>query len=640
MRRPIKTMKTENEKRKSENGVTWKVFVGLLYGIFVFQPAMIWLNLSTGGSLAAGWVTFLIFTEIARLSAKSLSKTESVVILNLAGMSYFSTFITLIYRAYFARSEITRAFGISDYVPSWWAPLGDRVWLSRTFIDQSWLVPIGLTLLIILLGIVADLAMGLLTREIYVVQENLPFPLQQVAAEGVKVLVEREERRMNVFTIAATFASIYAAFLYVPSVLLRALGYFKGELPIPWVDLSKDIQRILPGAAFGISTDVFTFAGGFIIPFSVVVNIFVGSMIIYVIGNHLLVNMGITRFAEEYYTGMRISEIMYKSHMYAWAGPLIGVAFAAGIFPVIHRYKIFVQGIKSLMGSKTKTHEAREESFLSLPVLLIAWFGSSLASVFIAYYLLEGIGITFLVIMIFFSLGWSFLWTLVNARALGITGVTIEPPGTLYPIVKYSYISTLPQARYDAWFIDPIISMGGASWCATFKLLDLVGCKIKTYLKSYFIILPVVIITGFLYVQVFWWMAPMPSSVYPMTAVQWPLNVGSLNLWITGKIFTAFDPLWIVSAFVITGILYVIGAVTHLPISVIGLAAGVNTIIPTAFTMLIGGIFGEIMRRRYGENWNRDRTAVAAGISLGASAIITIITTATMLVKSQWALPY
>jgi len=247
---------------------------------------------------------------------------------------------------------------------------------------------------------------------------------------------------------------------------------------------------------------------------------------------------------------------------------------------------------------------------------------------------------TFLIMMLIFSLGWSFFWTLVNARAIGVTGITIDPPGSLLPIAKYSYINTLPQVRYDAWFTDPVISMGGAGWCSTFKLLDLVGCTVKSYLKAYFFMLPIALISSFLYVQISWWMAPMPSVLYPNTAIYWPLSVVNQNLWMTGRIFTAFDPLWIISAFAITGAVYVAGAVTHLPISVIGLAAGVNTAMPVAFTMLIGGIFGQIMRRRFRDVWNESRMTIAAGISLGSSIVITILSTAGMLAKSLWAIPY
>jgi len=635
------TKMAETEKSLLKSGFTWRALTGLLYGILVFQPAMIWMNLSTGGTISAAWVTFIIFMEITRLTGKPLTKAESVVILNLAGMSYFATFLDFIYREYFARSEITSGFGITKYIPGWWVPLDESTWLSRTFFQPSWLIPIGLTLLFILFQLVANLALGLLMREIYVVQEKLPFPMQQVGAEGISILVQREERGMDVFVISAGFASLYALILYAPTLLLRTLGYPAPAAPIPWADLSTGIQSVLPGASFGIATDLLFFVGGFIIPFTVVVNIFIGSAIIGIIGNYVLVSRGITQFANEYYYGMPISQMMYRSHLYAWAGPLVGVAIAAGIFPIIHRYKLFMQGIKSLTGGRaTRAEGTHEKPILSLPVLLAVWLGASLASVFVVYYLFPGIGVAFLILMLAFSIGWSLFWVLVNSRALGITGIEITPPGTLLPIAKYSYISMLPQARYDVWFIDPVISTGGASWCATFKFLDLVGCTVKSYLKTYFLMLPITLISAFLYVQIFWWMAPMPSVSYPNTSNYWNLNVVNQNLWMTGKIFTAFDTLWTVSAFIITGAAYFVGVITRLPVSVIGLAAGANTAIPVAFTMLIGGIFGQIMNKRFGKTWGQSRMAVAAGISLGSSIVITVLSTAGMLAKSLWAIPY
>jgi hypothetical protein len=244
--------------------------------------------------------------------------------------------------------------------------------------------------------------------------------------------------------------------------------------------------------------------------------------------------------------------------------------------------------------------------------------------------------------MLVMSLGWSFIWTLIDTYSIGITGLSLTPPGTVLPIIKYSYISVSGiSTYYDVWFIDPVVGTGGSGWTSSFKIVDRVDCDIMSFLKAFLIILPIVFITGFFYVQTFWSIAPMPSIMFRYTSIFWPIQAVNTSLWITGKMFQAFDPLWIVGAFVLTLAAGAIIEVIHLPISIIAIAAGLSTAIPTAVTILIGGIVGKIIRLRFGMEWWRDNNLIlSAGVAIGTSVMLTALTVISMMARSLWVMPY
>jgi len=632
-----------------QSGLTAKSMTAILYAIFVLQPAIIWISLTTGANITGslGWLVLIAFAEISRLMGKRVTRQEAAVLFVLAwlpGSAVTGAFfwMDLIYRNYYVTSPITQLFGLKAEIPFWYAPLGEFAWVHRTFFHSTWLIPLGLALVMAMLTHLVSLSMGLIVRQLYVEGERLTFPLESMSASGILALVERgrgegeeaESRRMDAFWVGVAIALIYTLLLYIPSVMML-LGFPVATLPIPWMDFNTFIQYVIPAASFGIATDLLFIVTGLVIPFHVAISTLIGSVAVYMVGNPLIVKLGITQFARDYYPGMPISRIMERSTLYVWAGPLMGFALAAGLMPVIHRRGIFVQAMKSLW---TGRREAGER-VLNLKLLIAIWLGATLASVIIVYTLIP-IGLVFLAIMLFFSVGWSFLFTLADTRAYGVAGVGIASPAQMYPIVKYSYIRTFDIRRYDIWFMDPVVGTGGSGWCRFFKILDLTDCSVTSFLKAFFIGLPIALIMGLFYVQNFWSLAPIPSVMYMATAIYWPVQAVNQSLWTTGQLFEAFNPLWISGAFIASTLLYAVTQLLHAPISVVAVAAGLGTPIPTALTVFFGAIMGKIALKIMGKGWDEIKMTLCAGLSLGVAVAVVVLSVVGMLLKSLWVMPY
>lgn len=620
-----------------KSGLTSTSFLALLYAILIFQPAMIWLSLSAGASIGnIGWVSLIVFAELCAIFGKRLTKQEASVIFLLAGAGWSMAgapfFIDRIYRAYYAQSEIAMLFGIKDKIPPWWASTSEEAWIIRSFLHSSWFTPLLIGVTMLILGEAVNISMGLIMREIFIKSMKLPFPMQEIAATGILTVTERAEKGMKVLIIGAIIAMLYDLALYGQPIIADILGYPAGASPIPWADFSTLIQGLLPGAGIGIATDILVIVSGFILPFNIVLSIFIGSVIIYFIGNPLLVKLNLTNFAKEYFYGMEISQIMYRSYIYAWAGPMIGVSLTAGLVPLYMRRRAIIDGFRALSRARGKLS--------NLGILLGIWMVSSILSVAIAYTLVP-LGITYLIIMLVMSLAWSFIWTIISTYSVGITGIDLSPPGTILPIIKYSYLSISGITTYDAWFIDPIIGTGGSGWCSSFYIVERCSTDVKSYVKTFLILLPIIFITGFAYVQIFWYMSPIPSIMFRQTAIYWPIRAVNDSLWYSGRMFQAFDPLWVAGAALLTLGAGVLIQVLKLPASIIAIAAGVGTAIPIAISMLIGAIIGRIIEWRLGSKiWNENKMVLAAGISIGSAVMLTFLSVANMMARSLWVMPY
>jgi len=620
-----------------KSGLTSTSFLALLYSILIFQPAMIWLSLSAGASIGnVGWVSLIVFAELCAIFGRQLTKQEAVIIFLLAGTGWSMAgapfFIERIYRAYYAQSEIAMLFGIRDNIPAWWASLSEKAWVARTFLDPSWVTPLLIGVIMLLLGEAVNISMGLIMREIFVKSMRLPFPMQEIAATGILTVTERAEKGMKALIIGAIIAMLYNLALYGQPIIADILGYPYGAPPIPWADFSAGVQRFLPGASIGIATDLMIIVSGFILPSNVVISIFIGSVIIYLIGNPLLVQLNLTEFSKEYFYGMEVSQIMYRSYLYAWAGPMIGVSLAAGLVPLYMRRRAIIDGFKAL--SKARI------GLSNLKVLLGVWMVSSVLSVAIAYMLVP-LGLTYLVIMLAMSLAWSFVWTMISTYSVGITGIDLSPPGTILPIIKYSYLSISGISSYDAWFIDPIIGTGGTGWCSSLYVVERCSTDVKSYVKTFLILLPIIFVTGFIYVQIFWYMSPIPSILFRQTAIYWPIRAVNDSLWFSGRMFQAFDPIWVAGAALLTLGAGILIQALKLPLSIIAIAAGIGTAIPTAITMLMGAIIGKIIEWRLSSKiWNENKMVLAAGISIGSAVMLTLLSVINMMAKSLWVMPY
>ena len=97
-----------------------------------------------------------VITEVAKRSFTSLKKQEIFVIFYMAGglaAANGGPFGGMIWNQYLRTDPAAVGFGIAENIPRWVAPLaGSDALAQRTFLHPDWLVPVGISLLLTVLG--------------------------------------------------------------------------------------------------------------------------------------------------------------------------------------------------------------------------------------------------------------------------------------------------------------------------------------------------------------------------------------------------------------------------------------------------------------------------------------------------------
>ncbi|MGC9086112.1 MAG: OPT/YSL family transporter, partial [Thermoproteota archaeon] len=440
---------------KYKRGFTLKSFLFILYSSVVLMPAVIFTLLTSGVGIGGnvGFIVVLLSIELVTLLGSSLSKQEIFIIWSCSGIAASDIiFLSLLQNLYFRSiSPITWQFlspstklPLPLAIPNWFAPPPNSpVLLLRTFLHPDWLLPVVVTLAgWILSGKVIDLALGFLFFKLYAEEEKLPFPMQDVTAQMLLTLPEKESKKKMLLTISALIAFVYNLILY--AIPFATLFKFV-PIPIPWIDLTKTLEPVLPGASFGIGTDLLVFTSGFITPFSVVLSMFLGSFAFYFIGNYIATKEGLFAWTP----GMDATTLFQRSMISIWAYPNIGLAVAGALIPVIMHPNYLLSAFKSL-----KTSYSRERGELSLWLILLLYLGAS--SIII---LMVAVLTKFPIwIAIVFVLGWSFLSSMIASRSVAISGFQVS-----VPYVQQATILASGYKGVDIWFA-PMGSSGGAAW--------------------------------------------------------------------------------------------------------------------------------------------------------------------------------
>ncbi len=133
-----------------EEGFTWTSFLGTLFVALVMVPGALYMTLVAGQSIgpAAQWVTVILFIEVARRANRSLKRAEIYMLFYLAAAAMAGTTAliprgTLLWKQFYAQSTAAEAAGITEYLPTWFAPTDPNVLARRTIFAWEWLPPIG-----------------------------------------------------------------------------------------------------------------------------------------------------------------------------------------------------------------------------------------------------------------------------------------------------------------------------------------------------------------------------------------------------------------------------------------------------------------------------------------------------------------
>ncbi len=624
------------EESESDSPLTWRSLSGIWYASVVLLPAVIWLYFATGSLLAAGtamYTTALVFGELARLS-KPLTRQEIFIIM--FGSTTAANFVLapgLIYRAFFQSSPIARQFGLTELFPNWLVPPPNSpAILQRNLMHPDWILPIAVTLLTLILAKTSAIALGFLFRYLYIEVEKLPFPMQQVQAEICSTMATKESDKIRLFTFSTLISMAYGSLLWALPIISQAiLGRPIYAIPQPWVDMSGWIGSILPGSSFGIATTLTVFAMGLILPLKVILGMFIGSLSFYFVGNAILVRLGL--FAD-WFPGMNISDAWQRSILGFWASPLIGLVLASVMLPILRHPKNLLKTFKDLLKVPTMT---RTQKSISLKLIVPVFLFSTLASVLLVWTLVPGFR-SWVWILVLLSVGWTFIFSMISARAIGVTGMGPVAPfsGSLF-VQEGAYIAT-GYTGADIWFAPLVVDDGGAIFCATFKTAELTGTNPLDFVKAYFIAFFSALILDFVYVWAFWRITPIPSGLFPCPT--WPLQASMQSLFIT-RSFRLFQPTLIIGAATVGGILFLLIEFLPLPISLIGLALGPTLPIPYTVTYMIGAVAAYVLEKRKGTNWfNTYRTVIVAGIFTGIGFVVAVGTGVALIAQSMWATPY
>jgi len=604
-----------------ERGFTWRSILALIYCVIVFEAVMIYIYLMTGGLvlLAISWPAMILFAELSRLAGRPLSKQEATVIYLGAGVANNYIFaMNLLYALYYRNSGIAKSFGIAEHIPSFYAPATPEAALLRTFFHPAWIYPITVMLVTWWLMVLCDLSLAFIGRQIFIRTEKLPFPLQQPIAAAITTVAERQPMRMRILASCSIVGLIYGLLAYgIPSTV-SAYGYTFQPIPVPWIDLNTQLHKLIRGASFGIATDLVMIANGLIIPFPVVIAIFITSFIVYMVINPLLVMQGISQFSQEFFEGMSISDIMQRSTLFFWANPIIGIAVGIGVMPLIRHPNIFVNSIKTLVKSKS-------EGGFPLWVTILPFIGGSLALTLLVHYLVPAFPIYILLLL---NMGWSFIYFLTTARASGVA-----MPVTI-PYVKELSLMASGYPGYDIWFA-PIYTMP-TDYTSAFKVCDLTDTNPMDFVKTVLVVAPLSLLFGFIFLNSFWQAAPIPSAFYKGVFIMWPVQASMQTVFIS-RCPGIFNPILILGSFILISIIYIVTDLLGLAAASVGVAVGVATAVPIATTLFIGAMLGKALEKIVGKEWLREyRAVIIAGLALGEALGILLGTAGAVILRSMY----
>ncbi|MEM4875382.1 MAG: hypothetical protein QW394_08790 [Thermofilaceae archaeon] len=633
-------------------GFTWRSVLALVIAAAIFLPVNTYLLLVAGASIAgaAVYILVLLFTELSTIIGVSMTKQEITIVFALGGLAAgTASYLGMVLRHYFVTSNLSWSF-IDPYsgeslplvVPSWYAPsaLSEAV-RFRSFFHRDWIIPlIIVNIQFGLFYVLQEIALAMIYSLIFIEEEKLSFPLAYINAQLITTLSERDPAQLKIFTLSAVGGAVYAAIVYgLPTISLGMFNVPLQIIPIPWFDLTSGyygIEQFLPGAMFGVATDPISWALGMLLPFKTVASILLGSLSIWVFGNWLATTYLRDQFplwAQEWRKGMNLALVWQRSYLRIWAVPSIGFILALATITIASGWRSFIRTFRALTRVRGGTG---------------ASFGYPSLSKIIAMYVIGAYGsvVLFQLLVPDFPLWVSilvppltFAVAAAATHARGETGLSFSVPFLWNMLVLAS-----GYPKCYAWFISPVIGGDSApSWVETIKVATLTQTKPIDFFKAYALTVVLYNIFSFIYVSFFWAIAPIPSSQYPFTMVNWPIQLVSFGVWFSRQIVADLRTLlYSYSGMIGLGaIMMYASKYTRFPLDFVALVTGTQTIPPYSVAMFIGGLIGKILERWIGRSrFYGLRNIVIAGLGMGMGVVVGIGGAITLIAKSTWLKPF
>lgn len=656
----------EHRAVQFEEGFTGKTVVGAIFVALIMLPGALYLGLVAGQGLgpAAEWVTIVLFAEVMRRSFLPMKRQEVYILYYVAAMLshvYFADrgisggpFGTLIWNQYFRQSP--QAGLIANEIPNWVVPpAGSAALTQRTFLNAAWGVPVLLLILNEVLGRINYLSMGYVLFRVTSDVERLPFPMAPVAASGATALAEaaskEESWRWRVFSIGTMIGLVFG-FFYVAIPVFTGVVFNKALtlIPIPFFDLTSSTESFLPGALTGISGDLGKVITGFVLPYPIVAGTVVGSFFakIFPMPNILhsfgafgdATNSGWTRGMDAFYS-KQTTDIKF------WMSVDIGLKAAVAIIGVFYVLKA-LRGMRQEArgrGLFSKVPAGRGDIALWKPLVL--WFTITCFYILLTQYLLAASGHAGQfpwLLLIFFGLVWTPLNSFVSARMVGMTGNPVT-----FPWFKEVAVMKTSYPHVDIWF-TPIPLNDYGPQAQKFREVELTGTKFTSIVKVEFLILPLFLVSSFVFWAFFWHTSAIPSSQHPYAQRFWPLYATFEAMF--RSINQKGGATWVLEAIngpriaggTIAGLgLFGLTSLLRLPgLFYYGIVGGVGVwpadAIPTFFGAWLGRRY---FAKRFGvEQWRMYAPVLLAGFACGTGLIAMASIALALIAKSVNYLPF
>lgn len=627
-----------DQPEQYEDGFDVKTIIGGIFIGFVMMPGAIYLGLVAGRSLgpAAEWTTIILFTEIARRSFITLKRQEVYILFYIAAALASTSsglqlaggvFAGKIWDQYFVQSPAARGLGIAYQIPKWVVPGPDsEALMKRTFLHPDWYYPTAILLLGVVLSRMNWFGLGYILFRVTSDYERLPFPYAAITAQGSTALAEvtskTETWRWRVFSIGAMIGLVFGLFYVgVPTITGVIMTKPLQLIPIPWVDLTRNTESVLPAVPTGLVLDLGNIIAGFVLPFWAVVGSFVAAIGTFIL-NPALYRAGVL---QEWTPGMDTIQTSFANNVDFYFSVNIGVAFAVAFIGIAGMLTHFYRNRRADVAG-----EKREPGTLAgvpgrgdMPLWLAAalFLVSTLGYVLLCQHLVPNFPLWWI---IFFGFFFTPLQSYVDARMRGLVG---QYAGI--PMVKEGVIILSGYKGIDIWFA-PIPEFDHGARAEQFRVLELTGNKVISLVKAELLILPIVVICSLLYWQFIWRLAPVPSVNYPYAQKMWHLQALNRGLWLTATLtgkslfHRAFKLNQVLGGFGFAVITYSILALLRLPVLLVyGVVRGLGTMPHGIFPEMVGALISQyyFIPRFGARRWKQYATVLSAGYACGMGLV-------------------
>lgn len=632
-----------------EEGFDIKAIIGALFVGLVMMPGAIYLSLVAGASMgpAAAWTTVILFTEVARRSFVTLKKQEIFILLYVAGaLANGGAFADVMFLQYFVRSPAAVGMGIANQVPSWVVPGPHSPGiLHRTFFQPDWIIPICLIILGTIMGRLTSFGLGYSMFRITSDYQRLPFPFAAIQAQGAMALAESSSKtetwRWRTFSIGAMVGLVFGAFyIGIPTITGVIMNKPLQLLPIPWVELTRSTETILPAVPTGFVTELGTIFNGFVAPFSAEVGGLV-SVVLTMALNPYLHKIGVLT---TWKAGMGSIETGFANQIDFYLSLGIGVAFAVFAISMFMIVKSLREHLRAKqMGERPLGSWTPPKGRGDWPMWIGIgmWLFATTVYVVLCRVLVPHYPLLFVA---FFGYILTPVQSLIDATMVGMVGQWAP-----IPYVKEATIILSRYKGIDIWFAPiPLSDFGGMA--QYFRVVELTGTRFPSVIKAELTIWPITVFCSLLFWQFIWRMAPIPSVGYPFVQKMWYQNALQRGLWLTSTLdferslfYKSWNTKRVVGGFFFGTMSYALLASLRLPtMFVFGIVKGLGSwphwMIPEFAGALISQYY--FVPRFGARRWKQYATVLAAGYSCGMGLVGMGTIALAMIGKSVSQMPY